>query len=256
MAAPRGLLGLNDPDPKEMTIVEHLGELRRRIIVCIGVIAVGSIAGWFFISPIFHLLVNPLLPYSASVTHPDGIQIILGKLTDAFAIKLKIALASGIALSLPVLLYQTWMFVVPAIAVRARRYAIPFVLIGIVLFACGAIAGYLVFPLVVRFLVGQGHNLDNTRFLLQLGDYVGQFALMLLVFGVVFEMPVVLTFLARIGVVSSRFLRAKRRHAAIFALVAAMIVTPGADPLTPFITAAMIYLLFEFSIIMVRLIHR
>jgi sec-independent protein translocase protein TatC len=256
MAAPRGLLGLNDPDPKEMTVVEHFGELRRRIIVCIGVIAVGSIAGWFFISPIFHLLVNPLLPYSASVTHPDGIQIILGKLTDAFAIKLKIALASGIALSLPVLLYQTWMFVVPAIAVRARRYAIPFVLIGIVLFACGAIAGYLVFPLVVRFLVGQGHNLDNTRFLLQLGDYVGQFALMLLVFGVVCEMPVVLTFLAQIGVVSSRFLRVKRRHAAIFALVAAMIVTPGTDPLTPFITAAMIYLLFEFSIIMVRLIHR
>jgi Sec-independent protein secretion pathway component TatC len=100
MAAPRGLLGLNDPDPKEMTIVEHLGELRRRSIICI---SVGSIAGWFFISPVFHLLVNPLLPYSASATQPDGVQIMLGKLTDAFAIKVKIALASGIALSLPVL---------------------------------------------------------------------------------------------------------------------------------------------------------
>jgi Sec-independent protein secretion pathway component TatC len=103
MAAPRGLLGLNDPDPKEMTIVEHLGELRRRRSICISVITAGSIAGWFFISPVFHLLVNPLLPYSASATQPDGVQIMLGKLTDAFAIKVKIALASGIALSLPVL---------------------------------------------------------------------------------------------------------------------------------------------------------
>jgi sec-independent protein translocase protein TatC len=78
----------------------------------------------------------------------------------------------------------------------------------------------------------------------------------MLIFGAVFELPVVLTFLAMIGAVSSRFLRAKRRYAAMIGLVVAMIITPGADPITPFVTAAVVYLLYEFSIILVRAIHR
>jgi sec-independent protein translocase protein TatC len=250
----RNFLAINDPDPKEMTIVEHLEELRRRLIVCIVVVMAGSGVGWFFKESAFNFLIVPLKPFTTR--HSQPVEFILTKLTDAFVVELKISIAIGVALVLPVLLYQTWMFVAPAIAVQARRYAVPFVLLGIGLFIAGAGVGYAVFPRVVQFLVSQQHSLPEAQFLLTVGDYVSQFALVMLIFGAVFELPVVLTFLAMIGAVSSRFLRAKRRYAGMIGLVVAMIITPGADPITPFITAAVVYLLYEFSIILVRAIHR
>lgn len=256
MASMGKILAINDPDPKEMTIVEHLDELRRRLIICIAVVTVGSCVGWFVKESVFNVLTGPLRPYTVSKAHPHGLEIILTKITDAFVIELKMAIAVGIALGLPVLLYQAWMFVAPAISVNARRYAVPFVVVGIFLFAVGAVVGYAVFPRVVGFLVSQQNVLPGTQFLLTLGDYIAQFALVLLIFGVVFELPVVLSFLALIGVVSSRFLRSKRKYAGMIGLILAMIITPGADPITPFVTAIVVYLLYEISIISVRLMHR
>ena len=250
----RNFLALNDPDPKEMTIVEHLEELRRRLIICIAVVTAGSFVGWFFRASAFNFLIVPLKPFTTRQNH--HVQFILTKLTDAFVVELRISIAIGVALVLPVLLYQTWMFVAPAIAVQARRYVVPFVVLGIGLFVAGAGVGYAVFPRVVQFLVSQQSSIKQAQFLLTVGDYVSQFALVMLIFGAVFELPVVLTFLALIGAVSSRFLRAKRRYAGMIGLVVAMIITPGADPITPFITAAVVYLLYEFSIILVRAIHR
>lgn len=252
MASVRNVLALNDPDPKEMTIVEHLEELRYRLIVCLITITAGSVVGWFVKEYVWNLLAAPMTHYEKSI----GARLVLGSLTDPFVIEIKIAIAVGIALVLPVLLYQGWMFVAPAVSVHARRYAVPFVLLGIVLFIIGVIVGYLVFPLVVRFLLGQAGNFHGAQALIQISSYVGQFALVLLVFGVVFEMPVVMSFLAQIGIVSSRWLRSKRKQAGILALICAMIITPGADPITPFVTACVVYLLYEFSIIMVRAIHR
>lgn len=256
----RNVLALNDPDPKEMTIVEHLEELRHRLIVCIIAITAGSALGWFFKQAVFIWLEGPLLPYlnAKKGHHPLVSGFFLPKLTDAFVLELKISIAIGIAITLPVLLYQTWMFTAPAVSVHARRHVVPFVLTGILLFIIGGGVGYLVFPRVVQFLVSQAGGLggEGLTFFLTVSDYVTQFALVLIIFGVVFELPVVLTFLAMIGAVSSRFLRSKRRYAGMIGLVLAMIITPGADPITPFITAAVVYLLYEISIISVRLIHR
>src|SRR5437763_15025332 len=170
----RNFLAINDPDPKEMTIVEHLGELRRRLIICITVVTAGSLVGWFFVNPAFSLLVNPLRPYFPTKNHPNGVELVAGKLTDPFVIELKVAIAIGVALGLPVLLYQLWMFVAPAVAVQARRYAVPFVLLGIGLFVVGATVGYMVFPRVVQFLVSQQHSIPQAQFLLTVGDYVSQ----------------------------------------------------------------------------------
>ena len=251
MASARNFLAISDPDPKEMTIVEHLDELRTRLIKCIVAVTLGSTLGWFLKDRLFEVLRKPLNPYH--------IPIIMTKLTDAFVIELKLAIAIGVAITLPILLYQTWMFVAPAISVEARRYAVPFVLVGIGLFAIGVGVGYGVFPRVVWFLVSQENSLGgphSVQFLITLGDYIGQFALVMMIFGAVFELPVVLTFLALIGVTSSRFLRSKRKYAGMLGLIVAMIITPGADPLTPFITAAVVYLLYEVSIVSVRLLHR
>jgi len=245
----RNVLALNDPDPKEMTIVEHLEELRHRLIVCILTVAAGAVVGWFLVGTVFDLLVAPIAPYKHA-------QLVLGTLTDGFVIELKVAIAIGIAIGLPVLLYQAWMFIAPAVSVEARNYAVPFVLVGIVLFMIGGVAGYLVFPRVVQFLLGQAGHLKDTVLLITVGSYVGQFALVIVIFGAVFELPVVMTFLALIGVTSSRFLRSKRRYAGMVGLVLAMIITPGADPITPFVTAIAVYLLYEIGILSVRLIHR
>jgi sec-independent protein translocase protein TatC len=250
----RNFLALNDPDAKEMTIVEHLEELRRRLIICIAVVTVGSLVGWFFKESAFNFLTVPLKPFT--VGKAQHVEFILTKLTDAFVVELKISIAIGVALVLPVLLYQTWMFVAPAISMQARHYAVPFVLLGLGLFIVGASVGYTLFPRVVQFLVLQQHSIPQAQFLLTVGDYVSQFALVMVIFGAVFELPVVLTFLALIGAVSSCFLRAKRRYAGLIGLVVAMIITPGADPITPFVTAAVVYLLYEVSIILVRTIHR
>ncbi len=248
MASMRNILALNDPDPKEMTIVEHLEELRRRLIICIATVTGGSAVGWFFKDWLFGVLDAPLRQYH--------ISLIVTKVTDFFVINLLLSVAIGIALVLPVLLYQTWMFIAPAVDLKARRYTVPFVLVGIVLFAIGAVIGYLIFPRVVGFLVGQGSDLVGVKLLPTLPDYIKQFALVIIIFGLVFELPVVLTFLSMLGVVSSHFLRSKRRYAWMLGLIVAMIITPGADPFTPFITWAIVNLLYEVSILSVRLLHR
>ncbi len=248
MASLRNMLALSDPDPKEMTIVDHLEELRYRLVICILTVTVGATIGFFWlVGPVFHILQQPINKYH--------VELVVNKLTDGFVIELKVAVAIGITLGLPVLLYHTWMFIAPAITVDKRRYIVPFVLLGIVLFIIGIAVGYAVFPLVVRFLIGQTNNLKVTP-LLTIGDYIQQFALVLVIFGAIFEMPVVLSFLALVGAVSSRFLRRQRRYAAMIGLIVAMIITPGADPITPFVTAGMVYLLYEFSIVMIRFMHR
>src|ERR671933_1259636 len=146
----RNFLAINDPDPKEMTIVEHLEELRRRLVVCIVVVMAGSVVGWFFRESAFNFLIVPLKPFTTLKNH--HVQFILTKLTDAFVVELKISIAIGIGLVLPVLLYHSWMFVAPAIAVHARHYVVPFVVLGIGLFIAGAGVGYAGFPRVVQFL--------------------------------------------------------------------------------------------------------
>jgi sec-independent protein translocase protein TatC len=238
-------------DPKEMTLAEHLEELRGRLIICLCAVGMGTVVGWFQVRPLFHLLVAPLLPYRRA-----GVRLVLGRLTDSFTIELKLALVAGVVLALPVLLYQTWLFVAPALAVPARRYVAQFLVLGVVLFALGASAGYAAFPLVVRFLTGQASNLADTQLLLQVADYVAQFALVLLVFGLIFELPLALALLALLGVVTSRSLCRRRRQAALIGLIVAMIITPGADPLTPLVTGTAIYLLYESGILLVRAMHR
>jgi len=247
MATLRNILAFNDPDPKEMSVVDHLDELRQRLIICITVVALGSTVGWFFKEKVITLVLAPI--------RRPGVIASVHTLTEGFTLELKISVLIGLGLGLPVLLYEGWMFVAPAIAPRSRHYAIPFVLTGIVMFLIGCTLGYMIFPRLSAFLIGQSHDLGLTP-VLTVGDYVGMFSLVLAIFGAVFELPVILSFLALIGIVSSRFLRKHRRHAVMISLIAAMLITPGADPFTPFVTASVTYFLYEMSIVSIRLMHR
>jgi sec-independent protein translocase protein TatC len=247
----RGFLALDDPDPKNMTVIEHLEELRHRLFVIVIVLAVTSVACIFLYDWMLHLLLHPL----KSVHNlAFGDKLVVSNVTGGLFLRIKLALIPAVVISLPVLLYELWMFVAPAFEMQTRRYVVPFVGLGMVLFAIGAFIGYLVFPRYFGFLVGIAGN--NVVYLPDANSLLNQFAIIVLLFGAVFELPIVLTMLAMVNIVSSPLLRRKRKIAYFAALFGGMIITPGADPITPLIVGGLLIILYEFSIVLIRFRHR
>ncbi len=240
------ILAIDDPDPKEMSIIGHLEEFRSRLIVSVLAIAAASVVGWFLFEPALHLLVMPL---------PQQFhKLIFTTFTGAFTFRLKIAIIIGIAIAIPVWLYELWMFIVPAVEVDVRRYIVPFVLLGMVLFGGGVAFGYKVSQVPIHFLLSLAGT--DLSYLPLANDYLTQIGMIMLLFGVIFQLPVVLTLMARVGIVSSAGLRRKRKVAFFGGLAGSMIITPGADPFTPLIVGCAVLLLYEFSIVLIRSIHR
>src|SRR5947209_4666233 len=145
------VLALDDPDPKEMSIIEHLEELRSRLIVALIAISLTSVVGWFLFDPVLGIL-ERLLPQQ-DVAAIFRNKLFVTTITGAFTFRLKVAVIIGIMLAVPVWLYELWMFIVPAVEVRVRRYIVPFVAFGMILFAAGAALGYNVLPLAMRFML-------------------------------------------------------------------------------------------------------
>lgn len=252
MGLTRGFLALNDPDPKNMTVIEHLEELRGRLFVCVIVVCVATVASLLLYNFLIALLVNPLKPVAQHML--GGNILVFTKPTDALFLRIKLAIIPGLVFSLPVLLYELWMYVAPAFELDTRRYVVPFVGLGLVLFAIGATIGYLIFPRYLGFLVGVAG--PDVKYLADANSLLNQFALIILIFGGVFELPIVLTLLSRVGILSSSMLRRKRKMWVFVALFGGMIITPGADPFTPLIVGVLLMILYEFSIILIRFGHR
>ena len=251
MAVSRKFLALSDPDPKNMTVIEHLEELRKRLFVCILVTTIAAIVGLFFYQAVFDLVTHPLK--GIHTAFGTGV-LTFNTVTGALFLRIKLALIPAAIISVPVWLYELWMYVAPAFEIETRRYVVPFVGLGMLLFLLGAGVGYLVFPRYFSFMLGIG--VMDLLYIPDSASYLSQFAILILVFGAVFELPVVLTLLSRVGIVSSNFLRKKRKVSFFIALFAGMIITPGADPVTPLIVSFLLIILYEFSIIMIRMGHR
>jgi sec-independent protein translocase protein TatC len=276
MAVMRGFLALNDPDPKNMTVIEHLEELRSRLLVCVIALAVAAVGSLFLYGWLIDLLLAPLRPLASSLvgsvpvvhhvcaTHGGvrschdvtsyHVRLIFTKPTDAIFLRLKLAVFPALVFCVPILLYELWMFIAPAFEVNTRRYVVPFVGLGMVLFCIGAVIGYFVFPRYFSFLINIAGS--NVSYLPDVNSLLNQFALIILIFGGVFELPIVLTMLSRANMVSSALLRRKRKVWFFVALFAGMIITPGADPITPLIVGVLLIILYEFSIILIRMGHR
>lgn len=241
-----------------MTLVEHLEELRRRLFIALGAVGLGAIVGWFLYEPVLRLLRNPfcdtlrLLP--ADSRPPTGCNWVFSGALDPVIIKLKVVVFLGLAVALPVVLYQLWAFIVPGLTKRERRMAIPFVLTSVVLFALGAFIAYVTLPKALSFLLGfAGPNFTPVLY----GDRFLSFVMLLaLAFGLSFEFPIVLIFLASVGVVSSRKLRDWRRMAILVLAIFAAVVTPSADPYTMLAMLIPMYVFYEAAIIVARLMKR
>jgi sec-independent protein translocase protein TatC len=238
-----------------MTLVEHLEELRTRLFYALGAIALASIAGWFLYEPVLHLLREPFCNTVQSLPPqnrpPTGCRFItLGGVLDPVAVKLKVVVYLGLMLALPVVLYQFWAFVVPGLTRRERRLAVPFILSSSVLFGIGVAFAYVTLPKALDFLLGfAGANVVP---ILTADKYLTFLMLVALSFGLSFEFPIVLIFLSIAGVISSRQMREWRRGAIMGIAVFAAVITPSADPYTMLAMMIPMVLFYEGAIIVAR----
>ncbi len=223
----------------------HLEELRKRLVACFIAIGIGFAISYCFKEKIFDILSHPLI----SVMGTDDKMIFTG-LPEAFFTYLKVALLSGFMLAAPVVLYQFWMFVAPGLYQKERRLLIPIVFLSSVFFVGGALFGYfIVFPFGFRFFLGFAS--ETIQALPSMKEYLSFSAKLLLAFGLVFELPIIITFLARLGIVSVDFLKKNRKYALILFFAGSAILTPP-DVVTQIMMAFPLMLLYEISIIGAR----
>jgi sec-independent protein translocase protein TatC len=234
-----------DDDGPSMTLVEHLGELRRRLIIVVVTVLVGAIAAFAISETVLNLLVQPLPPEyrTLHVTTPAG----------AFGAQLKIAGFLGLAFAMPVLLFHAYRFVAPGLTRGERRIVRPALVAAALLFAGGIALGYAVLPYMLRFLVGFIKPPFTDTFLVD--DYIGFVTTTLLGFGLVLEFPVILVILARIGILSHAFLARRRRWVVLIIALTAIILTPGQDPISPLVIGIVMYLLFEVTLVLIKRIR-
>ena len=238
-------------DPSAMTLVEHLEELRWRIFKSVIALVITSIVAFIFRNQIVHLLELPLPTGQADVI---GHKLVVTGLMEGFTVFLMISIAAGFVLALPIILYQVWGFISPGLLEKEKKYAVPFIVIGIVLFAAGITLGYIVLRYPVEWLVTFAS--DSFTELVTAGSYFTFVAYFLLAFGIVFEIPLVLTFLAEVDLISSRTLTRKRAASHIGMWIASTFLTPGADIYSPIFLGVAMSCLFELTIIFIKIIKK
>lgn len=229
-----------------MSLLEHLEELRSRIIVIAVAVLVAGVAGFFLADPIIVLLRAPLPERGAEL-----IQIRIG---EAFGVRIQIALMLGLALAMPVILYEVWAFVTPGLTRSERRLVWPLLGVAIVLFAAGITLGYLLIPVAIGFLLD--FSLEGVEPLLGLGDYVGFVTTFLLAFGLALEFPIVMYLLARLRILSYSFLSRRRRYVILLIVLVAIVITPGDIAIGSATLAVVMYGLFELTLQLIRLVGR
>jgi sec-independent protein translocase protein TatC len=243
-----------------MSVMEHLEELRKRLIISVIAVVAGSVIGFALYGVIFRFLLGPyrtalgnlppevrppgVLSNSPIATHP----------AEPFLTFVKIGLFVGFLLALPVILYQLWRFITPGLTKRERRLAIPFVAVSVLLFAAGTAFAFAIVPRGLQFLLSFGGQ--NLVPLLTIDRYLGFLIFLVLAFGLGFELPLVLVFLAGARIIDSAQMRRWRRWALLGTAIFAAVATPTQDPYTMLLMWVPLYLLYEAAILVARLMKR
>lgn len=231
-------------------MLDHLAELRNRILISIGAVGLGAIVAFYFSNDIIEFLVK----YYETATDGKRKALIFTGPADAFLNRLKVATYGGIVLALPVWLYQLWRFITPGLNPREKKYAVPFVTSAVLLFVLGAFVAFLTLEPALDFLVNIGGTSQEA---LLTGDrYLSLISLMIVAFGISFEFPVVLVFLLLAHVITIDQLRRSRRWALIAIVTFAAVITPSQDPYSLLFMAGPMYLFYEAAIIIGRILRR
>jgi len=234
---------------EKQPFMSHLEELRKRLIVCAITVGVGFVIAYIFSEHLFQLLILPL-----KEVMPEGGQLIFTNLPEMFFAYLKVAFITGILASAPLIFYQIWLFVAPGLYRKEKKYLIPFVVSSTFLFVGGALFGYfVVFPFGFKFFIGFAN--EYVKALPSVKQYLSFSIKLLFAFGVVFELPVVIFFLAKIGVVTPKLLRKKRKYAILLTFALAAILTPP-DVITQCMMAVPLIVLYEIGILVAILARK
>ncbi len=231
-----------------MSFMDHLAELRTRIIWSLVPAGIGLLVAFHFSDRILKFIARPLAR--------TGSQLVFLSPTEAFWTSMKISMVAGLFLAMPVILWNVWAFVAPGLHKHERRYAGPFVVIGSLLFlGGGAFALLVVVPFAIQFLVsfGQAQGIKDMISVSSHVDFVVKFTL---AFGLVFEMPVVLTLLSMIGVVTPQFLSRNRKYAILINFIIAAVLTPTPDMVNQTLMAGPLIILYEVGILSARIFGR
>ncbi len=229
-------------EDKQLGFLDHLEELRGRIIKSLICIIVLSIVAYVFSDKLLDFITRPIP------------EVYFMSPTEAFSTRIKISLIAGIIISLPVIFYHAWKFITPGLFQREIKLIIPAVLSSTVFFLVGAVFCYwLVLPLSMKFLLGFGT--EKLKPMIQIRDYISFVSYMILAFGAVFELPVISYFLGKLGVITPQTLRKGRRYAITGILILAAVITPP-DIFSQLMLAGPLYFLYEVSIIVIKVTQK
>lgn len=257
---------IDEVEASAAPLLDHLKELRKRLIYAIMALVVGFVICLFFVTPIFAFLVGPFENAVGKVNvdlvkagkEPLGGDLIYTQVLEFFFVKLKLALFGGVVLAFPVISYQLYRFVAPGLYKNERRAFLPYMIISPILFIAGAsMVFFYIFPYVLEFGLRQQLALGtgaSVSLLPKVSEYLGLATTLFIAFGLSFQLPVVLSLLGRVGIVSSAALKKGRRYAIVGIAAFAAFVTPP-DPITQIALGSAIYLLYEISILSVRMIE-
>ncbi len=228
---------LSEEELPKMTFLDHLEELRKRLVISFIAVAAGFLACWAFAEPIFQKLQEPLANFL-----PPGDALAYTRLTAPFFLYMKVAFFSGLFLASPVVLLQLWLFISPGLYKKERRLAAPFIIFGTLFFALGGYFGYrYLLPATCSFFVETGKQFKQ---MITVDDYFGFASTIILATGIVFETPILIFFLARVGIVTPAFLMQKFKYAVVLSFVISAVVTPTPDMVTQAALAIPMILLY------------
>lgn len=233
--------------PVDLTFLEHLEELRRRLLVCLAAVGMASAAGYFFSERAIRFLVGPLKAQTDAVYFFSP--------TEAFTLKVKVALLLGLAAAAPVILGELWLFVAPALHEKEKKVFLPLVFISSILFFTGVVfCFFIAMPFALKFLVGM--QSDFLKPLLSVSEYMGFLFGMMLAFGIAFNMPLLILALVFLGFLDVERLNRYQRHVIVLIFIAAAVLTPGPDVASQMMLAVPLLVLFEISVLGAKLIAR
>jgi len=257
-------VGTPDTDASRMPITAHLEELRRRIFRAAIAIAVTTIVTFSFLRE--HLLrfmkfpmnnkvaLSLKEPFISLVPVDRDLELHITKVAEAFWMHMKIAFVAGIFIAMPYIIYQLWKFISPGLMPKERRYALPFILSASIMFVLGGLfCQYFVLPFALDFLLGFDKELVP---IITISDFVDFYATFILAFGAIFQLPLVISLLAKLGIVSPAFLSRNRKYAILLAFIAAAILTPTPDAFNQLMMAGPIIVFYEVGLILARFMYK
>jgi len=237
------------PTPDAMTLSEHIAELRRRVTVSVLAFGVAAVLAWFLYPQLVSWLQHPYCQVS-----PGHCSFYVTRPLDGLSLRIKLSAYFGLFFASPIVLWELWRFITPGLNRNEKRYAIPFIAASLTLFCAGAAVAFLAFPHALQFLNTVGG--PSLHQILDPNAYLSLIVALMAVFGLTFEFPVILVSLELAGVLSWRTLSSWRRWAIVLIVLGAAIVTPSGDPFSMLALAVPLYVFYEVSILIGRLLRR